>query len=40
MKGKILCILLLALIVIGALLWPVLVGTSDLPSWLKFWLLT
>lgn len=40
MKEKIVCILLLAAILIVALLWPVLVGTSDLPDWLKFWLLT
>ena len=39
MKGKILCVLLLAMLLIGCLLWPVIIGNSDLPFWLKFWLL-
>ena len=39
-KGKILCILLLALLLIVWVLWPVIVGNSDLPPWVKFWLLS
>ena len=40
MKGKILCVLLLALLLIVWLLWPVIIGNSDLPPWVKFWLLS
>lgn len=40
MKGKSLCILLLVLLLIVWLLLPVIIGNSDLPPWVKFWLLS